>query len=110
MRSALLTLVLAGLLTACHEQSSLVGPPVPDAVSAAVVTGDDPIDDALTRIVPAFGDDQAVAGLEAALLRVKNNETAAQALAEQYLARLERLNPTLTADADAIRLALYATR
>lgn len=109
MRSALLSLVLAVLLTACGDHSPPTGPRPTLAASLAVEAGD-PLDDAITRIAPAFGDGETAAGLETALLRVKNNETAALAVAEQYLARLERSNPAVAADADAIRLALYATR
>ena len=105
MRSVLLTLALAALLSACGEDAPPTGPGTIPVASLAVEAGD-PLDDAITRIAPAFGDDETAAGLQTALLRVKNNETAALAIAEQYLARLERSNPAFAADADAIRLAL----
>jgi hypothetical protein len=41
---------------------------------------------------------------------VKSGESAALALAEQMLARLERDNPALLPDVDAMRLALRAAR
>ena len=109
MRSVLLTLALAALLSACGEDSSPVGPS-PTSVADLIVDAADPLDDAITRIAPVFGDAEAAAGLEVALLRVKNGETAAIALAEQSLARLERGNPDLLPDVDAMRLALRASR
>jgi hypothetical protein len=110
MRFALLapTLALATLLSACGEKSSPIGPtPV---ASVAAVDAADPLDDAITRIAPVFENSEAAAGLEVALLRAKNGESAALALAEQMLARLERDNPALLPDVDAMRLALRAAR
>ena len=109
MRSVLLTLALAALLSACREDSSPTGPR-PTSIASLAVEAGDPLDDAITRIAPAFGDGESAAGLHTALLRVKNNETAALAIAEQYLARVERENAAFLADVDAIRLALRTTR
>ena len=108
MRSALLTLALAALLTACGEHPSPIGPPA--VASMAAVNADDPLDDAISRIAPVFGDAEAASGLNVALLRMKGGDAAAAALAEQYLARLERENPAVIADVDAIRLALRSAR
>jgi ABC-type glycerol-3-phosphate transport system substrate-binding protein len=108
MRSALLTLALAALLSACSEDVSPVGPALSPVASLTTVNGADPLEDAIERIAPAFGQDAS--GLLLALQRVKNNEIAAVAIAEQQLARIERENAAFSADVDAIRLALNASR
>ena len=110
MRSALLTLALAALLSACSEDSSPTTGPSPTSIASLAVEAGEPLDDAITRVAPAFGDGEIAAGLQTALLRVKNNETAAVAIAEQYLARVERENAAFLADVDAIRLALRTAR
>ena len=108
MRSALLTLALAALLSACGETSSPIGPsPV---ASLATVDDGDPLDDAIARIAPVFGDSENATGLRVALLNVRKGEAAAVGMAEQSLARLERENPEFLADVEATRLALRASR
>ena len=108
MRLALLPLILAAPLAACNEAAPPVGPTVSSVASLTTVDATDPISDAINRIAPAFGDDAA--GLQNALLRVQKNETAALALAEQYLNRIERTNSSFAADVDAVRLAIAASR
>ena len=110
MRSALLTLAMAAMLSACSEQSPPLGPSASPVAAAVTIEQNEPLQDAIGRIVPGFGDTQVAAGLQTALLRVQKNETAAAAVAEQFLAQLERETTAFAADVDAIRLALAAAR
>jgi hypothetical protein len=117
MRSLVPPLLLV-LVAACSDAGGLTAPeelPAPAAPAAPADRPDladaDPIQDAIDRLAPAVGGDGATASLRGQLQALLAGHASADAAAvEVALQQLEANDPAVTADADAIRLALMAPR
>lgn len=120
MKRSLLVLLAAGVLAGCSEDP--LGPErrvqsTPN-IGAMTQQSDDArneaVADVLDRIAPALGDSPAAANARAALKALEAHLQRADAAAvggdlatiATALDRLERFDPTLSADVEAIRLAL----
>ncbi|HEU5050935.1 MAG TPA: hypothetical protein VFU00_11455 [Gemmatimonadales bacterium] len=113
MRFPFSPLVLAAALGACADAA---GPTAPDALPAvnppadAALASLAPLEDALVRVVPALGPGSAAAAIRGLLTAAVSAGAAPDASA--FDSALDQLaaDPALAADADAIRLALAASR
>lgn len=114
MRSLVPPLLLA-LLAACSDGGGLTAPealPAPAAPAAGPDLGAaDPIQDAIDRLAPAIGADGTTAALRGQLNALRAGDASANPAAiERALQQLEANDPAVSADADAIRLALTLPR
>lgn len=107
MRNPAPTLLLAAALAACSDGT---GPEAPETapIESAPAAGAPAARDALVRIAPALGDGPAAAKVRAGLAALLQGDPVPAAI-ETALDELAA-DPTHAADADAIRLALDASR
>ena len=122
MNRTLLALLASTALAACSDQQLATAPSARRDLDATVAMNQksaalsDAVADVFDRILPALGDSPSAGDVRAALRKLEASlmdgdgpgAQAAQPALENALDRLERADPALSAEVDAIRLALGA--